>query len=58
MDAMEETLAPYKRTNRLVLTDTPLPKTALRKVSREQIADDYAFDVKRWRENASAGLVP
>jgi long-chain acyl-CoA synthetase len=58
VDALEEALAPYKRTNRLVLTDAPLPKTALRKVSREQIAEDYPFDVKRWRENATAGLVP
>jgi long-chain acyl-CoA synthetase len=56
VDAMEETLAPYKRTNKLLVTDAPLPKTALRKVSREQIADDYSFDVKRWQENASAGL--
>ncbi|HUS81639.1 MAG TPA: AMP-binding protein [Dehalococcoidia bacterium] len=58
IDALEETLAPYKRTSRLVLTDTPLPKTAMRKVSREQIAEDYSFDVKRWRENSTAGLIP
>jgi hypothetical protein len=41
-----------------VLTDAPLPKTALRKVSREQLQEDYSFDVKRWRENATSGLVP
>ena len=58
VNTLEEALAPYKRTNRLVLTDAPLPKTALRKVSREQIAEDYPFDVKRWQENAAAGLVP
>jgi long-subunit acyl-CoA synthetase (AMP-forming) len=58
IDTLEGTLAEYKRTNRLVLTDTPMPKTALRKVAREQIADEYAFDVKRWQENASAGLAP
>jgi long-chain acyl-CoA synthetase len=58
IDTLEGTLAEYKRTNRLVLTDTPMPKTALRKVAREQIADEYAFDVKRWQENASAGLTP
>ena len=56
VDTMEGTLAPYKRTNGLVLTDTPLPKTAIRKVWREQVAEDYSFDVKRWRDNASAGL--
>jgi long-chain acyl-CoA synthetase len=55
VNAQEDTLAPYKRTTRLVLTDAPLPKTALRKVAREQLAEDYTFDVKRWQENASAG---
>jgi len=49
----EEALAPYKRTMRTVLTDAPLPKTALRKVAREQIAEDYGFDVKRWQESGS-----
>lgn len=59
VDTMEGALAPYKRTSRLVLTDTPLPKKgALRKVSREQIAEDYSFDVKRWQENAADGLMP
>jgi long-chain acyl-CoA synthetase len=59
VDEMENALAPYKRTVRCVLTDTPLPKTVpLRKVSREQIAEDYSFDLKRWRENAAAGPVP
>ncbi|MGA2286106.1 MAG: AMP-binding protein [Dehalococcoidia bacterium] len=58
VDSMEEALAPYKRTTKLVLTDAPLPKTALRKVSREQLAEDYSFDVKRWRENATSGPVP
>jgi long-chain acyl-CoA synthetase len=56
IDSAEEALAPYKRTTRVVLTDAPLPKTPLRKVQREQIADDYAFDLKRWQESASAGL--
>jgi long-chain acyl-CoA synthetase len=45
-------LAPYKRVSRVILTDTPLPKTALRKVAREQMSDDYSFDVKRWAEQA------
>ena len=59
VDTLEETLAPYKRTNRLLITDAPLPKQgALRKISREQIAEDYSFDLKRWQESASAGLVP
>jgi long-chain acyl-CoA synthetase len=46
-------LAPYKRASQVILTDTPLPKTgALRKVAREQMSDDYSFDVKRWAEQA------
>lgn len=45
-------LAPYKRVSQVVIADTPLPKTALRKVAREQLADDYSFDVKRWAESA------
>jgi long-chain acyl-CoA synthetase len=44
----EEELAPYKRIAQIVLSDTPLPKTALRKVAREQLADDYSFDVTKW----------
>jgi long-chain acyl-CoA synthetase len=56
INTQEEALAPYKRTSRLVLTDTPLPKTAIRKVAREQVTDDYGFDVKRWQENASLGV--
>jgi len=50
-------LAPYKRVSQVILTDTPLPKTALRKVAREQMSDDYSFDVKRWSEQAQQ-LVP
>ena len=45
-------LAPYKRISQVILTDTPLPKTALRKVAREQLSDDYSFDVKRWADQA------
>jgi len=57
VDRLEGTLAPYKRPTRLVLTDAPLPKTALRKVAREQLADDYAFDLKRWQESSPDGVV-
>ena len=45
-------LAPYKRVSRVILADTPLPKTAILKVQREQLSDDYSFDVKRWAEQA------
>ena len=47
----EEDLAPYKRTTDFMLTDIPLPKTALRKVARGQIADSYTFDARRWEQS-------
>ncbi len=52
IEAHGSELAPYKRVSRVILTDTPLPKTALRKVTREQMSEDYSFDVKRWAEQA------
>ncbi len=57
IDNLEQALAPYKRTVECLLADTPLPKTAIRKVAREQLSDSYSFDVKRWQENAS-NLLP
>ena len=50
----EAQLAPYKRLSRVVLTDQPLPKNALRKVLRERLAEDYSFEVKRWADGAPA----
>lgn len=47
-------LAPYKRVSRIILADTPLPKTAILKVHREQMSDDYSFDMKRWAEQAQS----
>jgi long-chain acyl-CoA synthetase len=41
-------LAAYKRISRIELTDTPLPKTALRKVARGFIEPSYDFDYARW----------
>jgi long-chain acyl-CoA synthetase len=49
-------LAPYKRVSRVILADTPLPKTAILKVAREQMSDEYSFDVKRWEEQAQQPL--
>ena len=47
----EDDVAPYKRITDFMLTDVPLPKTALRKVARGQIADSYAFDARRWEQS-------
>ena len=51
VDRHEATLAAYKRTTDFMLSDTPLPKTALRDIARGQIADSYAFDPQRWRQS-------
>jgi len=45
-------LASFKRVSEIILTDTPLPKTALQKVARGQLPDSYSFDLKRWERNA------
>jgi len=57
IDSLEQGLAPYKRTTECLITDTPLPKTSIRKIAREQLSESYPFDVKRWQESAVA-LVP
>ncbi|MDI6858504.1 MAG: AMP-binding protein [Dehalococcoidia bacterium] len=54
IDRLEETIAPYKRTVDCTLTDSPLPKTALRKVARELLSESYSFDVKRWQESSAS----
>jgi long-chain acyl-CoA synthetase len=57
IDSLEQGLAPYKRTVECLLADAPLPKTALRKIAREQLSESYPFDLKRWQESAAV-LVP
>ncbi|MBF6600095.1 MAG: AMP-binding protein [Dehalococcoidia bacterium] len=51
IEASEDDLAGYKRISDFLLTDAPLPKTALRKVARGQIAESYTFDPRRWTES-------
>ena len=48
IDALCKQLAAYKRVTRIVLTDTPLPKTALRKVARGSLRESYDFDYEAW----------
>jgi long-chain acyl-CoA synthetase len=50
IDARSKELAPYKRVTEVILTDTPLPKTAILKVARGQLPASYTFDLKRWHE--------
>jgi long-chain acyl-CoA synthetase len=47
-EANQRDVATFKRTTDFVLTDTPLPKTVLRKVARGLIADAYTFNPERW----------
>jgi long-chain acyl-CoA synthetase len=56
LERIAQELAPHKRIMDLVLTDAPLPKTALQDVARGQIKESYSFDVKRWQESAGAPI--
>jgi long-chain acyl-CoA synthetase len=56
--AMAKELAAYKRVNEVMLSDTPLPKTALRDIARGQIKESYAFELKRWEQSAQEALSP
>lgn len=48
VDALCRNLAAYKRVTRIELSDTPLPKTALRKVARGSLQERYEFEYERW----------
>jgi long-chain acyl-CoA synthetase len=52
LDAFAKELAPHKRVTEVLLTDTPLPKTAILKVMRGRLPDTFTFDVKRWEQSA------
>jgi long-chain acyl-CoA synthetase len=46
-------LASYKRVADVQLSDTPLPKTPLRKVAREQVPAEPDFVLERWLASAA-----
>jgi long-chain acyl-CoA synthetase len=48
IDVRCKQMTSYKRVTRIELVDTPLPKTALRKVARGSLLDAYAFDFETW----------
>jgi long-chain acyl-CoA synthetase len=48
--AQSEDIAAYKRITEILLTDTPLPRTPLRKVMRGSIRESYEFSLDRWSE--------
>jgi long-chain acyl-CoA synthetase len=47
VDAVQRNLAPFKRISEVVLCDSPLPRTDLKKVRRGQIREHYPFDLER-----------
>lgn len=47
VDEVQGRLAAYKRISEVVLTDTPLPRTDLRKVKRGSIREHYSFDLDK-----------
>lgn len=47
VDRVQADLAPYKRIAEVILTDTPLPRTDLRKVRRGNIREHYSFDLDK-----------
>jgi long-chain acyl-CoA synthetase len=52
IDRLTRGLAAYKRVSQIELTDTPLPKTPLRKVARGALEEGYEFDFDRWLTTA------
>lgn len=54
IDTFGREVAPYKRVTELVLSDTPLPKTALQKVARGRLRESYTFDVRHWLQGPPA----
>ena len=57
LDAFAKELAPHKRVSELILTDAPLPKTAILKVKRGQLPESYTFELERWRENSQLTML-
>jgi hypothetical protein len=58
LDRSMRELAAYKRVGELILSDSPLPKTAIQKVIRHQLHESYTFDYKRWEQSAADLLAP
>jgi long-chain acyl-CoA synthetase len=45
---IQKDIAPHKWPSRVLLTDEPLPKTAIGKVARKDLPERYDFDLQRW----------
>jgi long-chain acyl-CoA synthetase len=51
VDTVQMNLAPFKRIGEVVLSDTPLPRTDLKKIRRGQIKDHQTFDLDKLLES-------
>jgi long-chain acyl-CoA synthetase len=58
LDREMRKLAPYKRVSDVMLSDEPLPKTAIQKVIRYQLREEYTFEYKKWVGSAADMLAP
>jgi long-subunit acyl-CoA synthetase (AMP-forming) len=52
LDELAKNMAPHKRVSELMISDRPLPKTALRDLARGQVAKPESFDVEFWKTSA------
>lgn len=48
IERLQHELAAHKRPSVVLISDAPLPKTAIRKVAREQLRDSYDFSFETW----------
>ena len=55
---LAKNMAPYKRVSDLMLSDRPLPKTALRDLARGQVANPESFDLEHWKTSAPEEEAP
>ena len=58
LDDLAKKMAPHKRVSELMLSDRPLPKTALRDIARGSVAKPESFDVERWKTSAPEEEAP
>ena len=58
LDDLAKQMSPHKRVSELMLSDCPLPKTALRDVARGQVSTPESFDVERWKVSSPDEAAP
>lgn len=58
LDELAKNMAPHKRVSELMLSDVPLPKTALQDIARGQVVKPDSFDVERWKTSAPEEEAP